>query len=232
MDVHAWLRKQLEQASPDLLRAEALTGAEADALRVPDWLLERRAEQAFVAVIADCYLAGVSTRRVEKLVQKLGVDRPSKSQVSRLAQSLDRVVEDVRTRPLDRAPYAYVTLDALEVRCREGGRTVNVCVVHAVGVNRDGFREPLGLDVVTPEDGAGWQRCRTHAMQPADEGAEERPVVRGDDVRTIFAQPDAQTVQLPEGALAAAVVEQLARAAEQGDPPAHRSIDPNPATAP
>jgi len=49
-----------------------------------------------------------------------------------------------------------VTLDALVVKCREGGRTVNVCVVHAVGVNRDGFRESLGLDVVTSEDGAAW----------------------------------------------------------------------------
>jgi putative transposase len=47
-------------------------------------------------------------------------------------------------------------LDALEVKCREGGRTVNVCVVHAVAVNRDGFRESLGLDVVTSEDGAAW----------------------------------------------------------------------------
>ncbi|MGH2930027.1 MAG: IS256 family transposase, partial [Solirubrobacteraceae bacterium] len=124
----------------------------------PDWLLQprRRAEQAFVSVIADAYLAGVSTRRVEKLVQQLGVERMSKSQVSRLAKSLDQIVEDFRTRPLDGAPYAYVTLDALVVKCREGGRTVNVCVVHAVGVNRDGFRESLGLDVVTSEDGAAW----------------------------------------------------------------------------
>jgi putative transposase len=206
MDVSGWLRKQLEDAHPDLLRvmvkdfAEALMSADADAVcgagwgerspervnrrngyrerdwdtRVgsielavpklregsyfPDWLLapRRRAEQAFVSVIADAYLAGVSTRRVEKLVQQLGVERMSKSQVSRLAQSLDGIVEDFRTRPLDGAPYAYVTLDALVVKCREGGRTVNVCVVHAVGVNKDGFRESLGLDVVTAEDGAAW----------------------------------------------------------------------------
>ena len=109
-----------------------------------------------MSVIADAYLAGVSTRRVEKLVQQLGVERMSKSQVSRLAQSLDQVVEEFRTRPLDGSPYPYVTLDALVVKCREGGRTVNVCVVHAVGVNKDGYRESLGLDVVTSEDGAGW----------------------------------------------------------------------------
>jgi putative transposase len=124
----------------------------------PDWLLEprRRTEQAFVSVVADAYLAGVSTWRVEKLVRQLGVERMSKSQVSRLSKSLDVIVEDFRSRPLDGAPYPYLTLDALVVKCREGGRTVNACVVHAVAVNRDGFRESLGLDVVTSEDGAAW----------------------------------------------------------------------------
>ena len=124
----------------------------------PDWLLEprRRAGQAFVSVIADAYLAGVSTRRVEKLVQRLGVERMSRSQVSRLARSLDEIVEQFRTRPLEAGPYPYLVLDALEVKCRDGGRTVNACVVHAVAVNRDGYRESLGLDVVTSEDGAAW----------------------------------------------------------------------------
>jgi putative transposase len=285
MELSSWVRKQLEQASPDLLRAmvqdfaEALMGAEADALcgagygertperlnrrngyrerdwdtRVgtielavpklragsyfPDWLLQprRRAEQAFVSVIADAYLAGVSTRRVEKLVRQLGVERMSKSQVSRLAKSLDQVVADFRTRPLDGAPYPYLVLDALEVKCREGGRTVNVCVVHAVAVNRDGFRESLGLDVVTSEDGAAWvaflrsllarglagvtlvtsdahpglvdaiaatlpgaswQRCRTHFIRNlltrVPKSAQSFVATM---VRTIFAQPDADSVR-------------------------------------
>src|SRR5438132_7822732 len=124
----------------------------------PDWLLvpRRRAEQALVSVVADCYLAGVSTRRVEKLVSQLGIDRMSKSQVSRLAGSLDEIVESFRTRPLDTAPYPYLMLDALVVKCREGGRIVNACCVHAVAVNADGYRESLGLDVVTSEDGAAW----------------------------------------------------------------------------
>ncbi len=284
MDVQSWLRKQLEEASPDLLRemvrefAEALMGAEADVLcgadfgersparvnirngyrerrwdtRVgtielpipklrqgsyfPDWLLERRrrAEQAFVSVIADAYLAGVSTRRVDKLVRQLGVEGMSRSQVSRLAKSLDGIVEDFRTRPLDGAPYAYLVLDALEVKCREGGRTVNACVVHAVAVNRDGFRESLGLDVVTSEDGAAWlaflrslvarglsgvklvtsdahpglvdaiaatlpgaswQRCRTHFMRNlltrVPRSAQSFVATM---VRSIFAQPDSETV--------------------------------------
>lgn len=303
MDVSVWLRKQLEEASPDLLRvmvkdfAEALMSADADAVcgagwgertpervnrrngyrerdwdtRVgsielavprlregsyfPDWLLEprRRAEQAFVSVIADAYLAGVSTRRVEKLVQQLGVERMSKSQVSRLAKSLDAIVEDFRTRPLDGAPYAYVALDALVVKCREGGRTVNVCVVHAVGVNKDGFRESLGLDVVTGEDGAAWlayvrglvarglagvrlvssdahpglvdaiaatlsgaawQRCRTHFMRNlltrVPKSAQGFVATM---VRTIFAQPDAQTVHEQHARIVATLEDRFPEAA-------------------
>nr|WP_281268439.1 transposase [Gaiella occulta] len=92
----------------------------------------RRAGQALVSVVADAYLAGISTRRVEKLVQQLGIERLSKSQVSRLAKSLDELVEDFRSRPLDGAPYPYLMLDTLVVKCREGGRIVNACVVHAV----------------------------------------------------------------------------------------------------
>ena len=124
----------------------------------PDWLLEprRRAERALVQVIADCYLAGVSTRRVDKLVRQLGLDGISKSQVSELAKSLDEVVEGWRSRPLDAGPYAYVWVDAVTQKVREGGRIVNVAVVHAVGVNAEGRRETLGMDVITTEDGAGW----------------------------------------------------------------------------
>ena len=124
----------------------------------PDWLLQprRRAERALVAVIAEAYLTGVSTRRVERLVQTLGIERMSKSQVSELAKSLDEHVTAFRNRPLDGAPYPYLWLDALVQRCREHGRIVNVATVIATGVNADGHREILGVDVVTTEDGAGW----------------------------------------------------------------------------
>ena len=303
MDVNGWLRKQLEEASPDLLRAmvqdfaEALMSAEADALcgapygerspervnrrngyrergwdtRVgtielalpklragsyfPDWLLQsrRRAEQALVSVIADCYLAGVSTRRVEKLVRQLGIEHMSKSQVSRLAKSLDALVEDFRTRPLGSAPFPYLTLDALVVKCREGGRTVNACVVHAVAVNAEGFRESLGLDVVTSEDGAAWlaflrslvarglsgvrlvtsdahpglvdaiqatlpgaswQRCRTHFMRNlltrVPKSAQSFVATM---VRSIFAQPDAETVSEQQARVIAQLEERFPEAA-------------------
>ncbi len=124
----------------------------------PDWLLDprRRAEKALVAVVAECYVRGVSTRRVDGLVKTLGIESLSKSQVSRMAAELDEVVAEFRNRPLDAGPYTYVWMDALTQKVREGGRIVNVAVVTATGVNADGHREILGVDVITTEDGAGW----------------------------------------------------------------------------
>ena len=124
----------------------------------PDWLLERRrrAEAALTSVVATCYLLGVSTRRMDKLVESLGITRLSKSQVSRMAADLDEQVAAFRTRPLDAGPYTFVAADALSVKVREGGRVVNIAVMVATGVNADGHREILGIDVSTAEDGAGW----------------------------------------------------------------------------
>jgi putative transposase len=124
----------------------------------PDWLLEcrRRAEQALVSVVATAYLLGVSTRRVEKLAETLGVTRLSKSQVSEMATFLDAQVEAFRNRPLDAGPYTFVWMDALTIKVREHGRVVNVHGLVAVGVNAVGQREVLGLEVASSEDGAGW----------------------------------------------------------------------------
>jgi putative transposase len=124
----------------------------------PDWLLERRrrAERALTTVVATCYLLGVSTRRMEKLVESLGITRLSKSQVSTMAAELDAQVADFRTRPLDQGPYTFVAADALVLKVREGGRVVNVHALLATGVNGDGHREILGLQVTSAEDGAGW----------------------------------------------------------------------------
>ena len=103
----------------------------------PDWLLERRrrAERALTTVVATCYLLGVSTRRMEKLVETLGITRLSKSQVSVMAKELDAHVEDFRTRPLDQGPYTFLAADALTMKVREGGRVVNTHVLVATGVN-------------------------------------------------------------------------------------------------
>ena len=80
----------------------------------------------------------------------------SKSQVSVMAGELDELVESFRNRPLDRGPYTFVWIDALTQKVREGGRTVNVHCLIATGVNADGCREILGIDVTSSEDGAGW----------------------------------------------------------------------------
>ncbi|MGV9540169.1 IS256 family transposase [Nocardia beijingensis] len=124
----------------------------------PDWLLERRkrAERALTSVVATCYLLGVSTRRMEKLVESLGITSLSKSQVSMMGRDLDAQVEAFRTRPLDQGPYTFVAADALVLKVRENGRVVNVHCLVATGVNADGYREILGIQVSTGEDGAGW----------------------------------------------------------------------------
>ena len=125
----------------------------------PDWLMERRkrAETALITVVADCYLAGVSTRRMDKLVKTLGIDRLSKSQVSRMAAELDEHVEQFRHRPLGEAgPFTFIAADALTMKVREGGRVINSVVMLATGVNADGHREVLGMRVATAETGPAW----------------------------------------------------------------------------
>ena len=123
----------------------------------PDWLLQprRRVEKALVAVVAEAYVNGVSTRRMEKLAEALGIKSLSKSQVSEMARELDQIVSDFRNRPLA-GGYPYMWVDALAVRCREGGCVVSVCVMIATGVNNDGHRQILGLGVSTSEDEAAW----------------------------------------------------------------------------
>src|SRR6201991_2533753 len=93
---------------------------------------------------------------MEKLVETLGITRLSKSQVSIMAKDLDGQVEAFRTRPLDAGPYTFVAADALVLKVREGGRIVNVHALLAVGVNAEGYKEILGVQVTSAEDGAGW----------------------------------------------------------------------------
>ena len=89
-------------------------------------------------------------------MQALGCEGISKSQVSRICQELDGVIESFLGRPLDGGPYPHLWLDALSQKVREDGRIVNVRVAVATGVNREGKREVLGIDVGTSEDGAFW----------------------------------------------------------------------------
>lgn len=124
----------------------------------PEWLLEprRRSEKALMAVVAEAYLKGVSTRKVEAVVQQMGIEGISKSQVSTMAAALDEQVTALRDRPLEAAAYPYVYLDATYVKCREDGRIASVAVVLAIGVTDQGHREVLGVDTMTSESGASW----------------------------------------------------------------------------
>ena len=124
----------------------------------PEWLLDARtrSERAFIQVVTEAYVRGVSTRRVEGLVETLGVTSLSKSQVSEMAKDLDEMAADFRDRPLDAGPYSYVWADALTMKVRGRGRIVNIACLLAVGVNSEGHREILGLDPATTEHGAGW----------------------------------------------------------------------------
>jgi putative transposase len=115
----------------------------------------RRAERALVAVVQEAYIQGVSTRRVDDLVQALGMQGISKSQVSRLCGELDKEVEHFRTRTLV-GPYPYVWLDGTFVKVRDNGRVVSQAIVIAIGVTSTGEREVLGLDVGPTESGAFW----------------------------------------------------------------------------
>ena len=124
----------------------------------PEFLLQprRRAEQALVSVVCAAYVEGVSTRRVDDLVKAMGIDGISKSEVSRMAKELDKVVTEFKERPLDQGPYRYLWIDALTQRVREGGRVVNVSAVIATAVDAEGRREIVGLDIATTEDTAAW----------------------------------------------------------------------------
>src|SRR5205809_7802594 len=105
----------------------------------------RRAEQALVAVVQEAYVNGVSTRKVDRVVERLGV-RMTKDQVSRLCRRLDEQVAAFRERPLEGA-YPYLWLDAKQEKVRDGAHVVSKAVVIAYGVHDTGRREVIGLDV-------------------------------------------------------------------------------------
>jgi putative transposase len=115
----------------------------------------RRSEQALVSVIQEAYVAGVSTRKVDQLVQALGMTGISKSQVSALCQGLDERVEQFRNRPIE-GQHPYVWLDAKYLKVREDDRVVSMAFVVATGVNDAGDRVVLGFDIGPSEDAAFW----------------------------------------------------------------------------
>jgi putative transposase len=115
----------------------------------------RRSEQALVSVVQEAYVAGVSTRKVDQVVESLGL-RISKSEVSRICQGLDEQVDAFRNRPLE-GRYPYLWLDAKVEKVRDSGRVVRKCLVLAYGVHESGYREVIALDVGEAETQAFWR---------------------------------------------------------------------------
>jgi putative transposase len=131
-------------------------------------LLEPRkmSEKALLNVVQEAYVHGVSTRKVDELVEALGMRGMDKSEVSRISKQLDDFVKEFKNRRLE-GEYPYLWLDATFPKIREGGRVCSMALVIAVGVNQSGEREVLGFDVGMSEDGAFWEEFL------------RRPVARG-----------------------------------------------------
>ena len=116
----------------------------------------KRAERAPTSVVAARYVLGVSTRRMERLLESLCVTSVSKSKLSLMAAELDEQVEAFRTRALNRGPYTFVAADALVLKVGKNGRAVGAHALIATGVNAEGYVEILGVQVSSAEDGAVW----------------------------------------------------------------------------
>src|SRR3954462_3171514 len=122
----------------------------------PGFLEPRRmAEKALTAVIQEAYIQGISTRSVDDLVKAMGMTGISKSQVSRLCEEIDQRVKAFLDRPIE-GDWPYLWIDATYLKVRRGGRIVSVAVIIAVGVNSDGRREVLGMEVGTSEAEPIW----------------------------------------------------------------------------
>src|SRR6478672_11041311 len=122
----------------------------------PGFLEPRRmAEKALTAVIQEAYIQGISTRSVDELVKAMGMSGISKSQVSRLCEEIDQRVKAFLDRPIE-GDWPYLWIDATYVKVRQDGRIVSVAVIVAVGVNTDGRREVLGMDIGPSEAETFW----------------------------------------------------------------------------
>lgn len=131
----------------------------------------RRAERALLSVIQQAYIEGVSTRKVDDLLQAMGLSGIDKSSVSRICQELDAAVTAFRTRPLD-GTFPYVWFDALYLKVRQNHRIVSMAVVIAIGVRESGERTILDLDIGGSEDSAFWTTFLRQLLQRGLRGVE------------------------------------------------------------
>lgn len=176
----------------------------------PEDLIERycRADRALVAAVAEMYVLGISTRKVEEVAGALGVSSMSKSQVSRLCESLDSEVAAFRRQRFDGVRFAYLWLDATYVKCRVDGRSVSQAVVTAIGLDDTGHKRFLGVDCVDTESYDGWRGflsdLRSRGVAAGEDGVQlvvsdaheglpgHRGVVPGGRLAALHHAPDAQ----------------------------------------
>ncbi len=125
----------------------------------------KRSEQALVAVVREAYVNGVSTRKVDRLVEQLGIEGMSKDRVSRMCAGLDEHVQEFRSRPLE-GSYPYLWLDAKHLKVRDRGRVVSKALVVAYAVHDSGRREVIGLELGEVESGSFWTSSSV-AFEPA-----------------------------------------------------------------
>ena len=125
----------------------------------PEDLIERysRADRAVIAAVSEMVTNGVSTRKVKRVAQSMGIDRMSASQVSRMCSSLDESVADLQERDLSDVSYPYIWLDATYIKCRDAGRVQSTALVTAIGAGSGGYRRLLGLDAIDTESYDGWR---------------------------------------------------------------------------
>ena len=140
----------------------------------PDDILERyqRTDRALIAAVAEMYETGTSTRKVQRIAERMGIDRLSKDQVSSIARSLDADVEELLARPLGGLDMPYIWLDATYVKCRREGHVSSTAIVTAIGCDADGWRHILGLAVVDTESHASWKEFLERIRERGVEGVQ------------------------------------------------------------
>ena len=124
---------------------------------IPFFISERkRSEQALIGLIQEAFINGVSTRKIERLAKRLGIENISASQVSEINKGLSEQVEEFRSRELE-AEYPFLWIDALYEKVRDNGKVISMALMLAYGINREGKREILAIEPMYDESEASWR---------------------------------------------------------------------------
>lgn len=169
----------------------------------PEDVLERhrRVDRALVAAVAEMYATGTSTRKVQRIAEKMGIERLGRDRVSAIAATLDAEIADLAEGPLDARAIPYIWLDATYVKCRRGGRVASTAVVTAIGCDESGWRRVPGVSVVDTESYESWlgflrklrDRHRARRIRcPRGPGQGRRRGLPGGGLAALRGAPDAR----------------------------------------